>query len=503
MKAMVKALAITTLLALSCNAMPHGLGLDANHILASELPSQMLSTVPATHNVTGLDGCIREHRNELGFLEAPHDRTPCDPYGCTPGCGECLHGFRCTGGHRSKKNSGSCRSETCSNGEDPGCFRDAEGKGTGCISRRQPLRAQPDGSFKILHITDQHFGEATSSGKFQDDTSIRTLKYFAEKEKPNLVVLGGDQLTSAGIFDAHKTIWGKIANVLSERGIPHTAVLGNHDTEPFGWNTEIFQGRPDITRRDLMKFDASTLGSYSGWAPPELEPAGSVFIVDVKGPIGDDTVKLQLIHMDSGGMCKRTSGLCLDKKDTGNPDMQQDIRSQLPWLEKELRQRRLDHGRPVPSLLFIHIPLTAFNSAFTSGDDSLVGTGKCVGVKGEQAMAIDVGDAQLLRLAKNYSEIKAIIVGHNHCNDFCCKYGDNNLNLCFGRRSGRGGYGCLAKKSPRTGIADRHFGWAEGDIKGHKLGARVITFNQRDDSFKTYLRIHNDDKDETYGEHSM
>ena len=39
-----------------------------------------------------------------------------------------------------------------------------------------------------------------------------------------------------------------------------------------------------------------------------------------------------------------------------------------------------------------------------------------------------------------YTEIKAVIVGHQHCDDFCCKH--KNQYFCYGRHSGKGGYNC-------------------------------------------------------------
>ena len=56
-------------------------------------------------------------------------------------------------------------------------------------------------TFKILQLADLHFGEDewTDWGPEQDRKSIEALKYFIKAERPDLVVLSGDQVTGLNI----------------------------------------------------------------------------------------------------------------------------------------------------------------------------------------------------------------------------------------------------------------------------------------------------------------
>lgn len=52
------------------------------------------------------------------------------------------------------------------------------------------LKFRPDGTFKILFLTDLHFGEDAA----KDNQTIQLHRRFLHMEKPDLVVLGGDQV---------------------------------------------------------------------------------------------------------------------------------------------------------------------------------------------------------------------------------------------------------------------------------------------------------------------
>jgi len=53
-------------------------------------------------------------------------------------------------------------------------------------------------TFQIMQITDIHLGEAefTDWGPAQDEKTMKLLDKMFEYEKPDLIVLGGDQLTA-------------------------------------------------------------------------------------------------------------------------------------------------------------------------------------------------------------------------------------------------------------------------------------------------------------------
>lgn len=85
---------------------------------------------------------------------------------------------------------------------------------------------------------------------------------------------------------------------------------------------------------------------------------------------------------------------------------------------------------PLPSFGFFHIPLYQHRSVY---DPST-----CFGMK-EDGTSGQFRDAGLLDAMEKQGDVKAVFSGHFHGNDFCCPL--QGVELCFGRRTGYGGYG--------------------------------------------------------------
>lgn len=104
------------------------------------------------------------------------------------------------------------------------------------------LRAKEDGKFKIVQISDTHMvtglgvctdtidahGEPLPESE-ADPRTIDFLGGILDTEKPDLVILTGDQVHH-DIPDSQSAIF-KVVAPLIERSIPYAAVFGNHDDE--------------------------------------------------------------------------------------------------------------------------------------------------------------------------------------------------------------------------------------------------------------------------------
>ena len=93
---------------------------------------------------------------------------------------------------------------------------------------RPSLRFSPGtGTFKIMMLTDLHYGEAEPL----DAATDRLQAALLAAEAPDLVVFGGDQVSgwasngSAGFVERH---WRRAMAPVVAAGVPHSAVLGNH-----------------------------------------------------------------------------------------------------------------------------------------------------------------------------------------------------------------------------------------------------------------------------------
>lgn len=104
------------------------------------------------------------------------------------------------------------------------------------------LRAGRDGKFKIAQISDTHMVTGTGVCKDAidahgeplppseaDPLTVRFLERALDVEKPDLVVLTGDQIHH-DIPDSQSALFKVVAPII-ERSIPYAAVFGNHDDE--------------------------------------------------------------------------------------------------------------------------------------------------------------------------------------------------------------------------------------------------------------------------------
>lgn len=161
------------------------------------------------------------------------------------------------------------------------------------------LRLSPDNTFKLLQFADLHEGEGPDS--WGSATDARTESFLARaitSEKPDLVVFSGDQITGLNVFSNATKYYQRLSDLVDPT--PHTMILGNHDAEPYDGNGDQSDPGALTTRADLIAFDSSQPNSYSKLGPESLLPAVSTYVVDVLAA-HDDSVALQLVHLDSGG----------------------------------------------------------------------------------------------------------------------------------------------------------------------------------------------------------
>ncbi|GMH80073.1 hypothetical protein TrST_g2848 [Triparma strigata] len=317
----------------------------------------------------------------------------------------------------------------------------------------QQLRLTEQNSFKVLQFADLHEGEGPDSwGPETDERTESFLSRAIDLEKPDLVVFSGDQITGLNVETNATDYYQRLSDLVDPT--PHTMILGNHDAEPYSGNGDQSDPGALTTRSDLIAFDSSQPNSYTAVGPPELSPAISTYIVDVLSPSSSE-VSLQIIHLDSGG--GGMSEIILP--------------NQVAWLESELEKRREKNGRPVPSIVFIHIPFSEIETSKENGSE-------CFGVELDGVTPTD-SDGGLFSLLSNYTEIKSVFSGHDHCNSFCCKL--PTLSLCFGRHSSFGGYSC--------------------EKQAKEIGARVIDVQVKGEEVEinTWIRMYSGNVIEEHG----
>lgn len=303
--------------------------------------------------------------------------------------------------------------------------------------------------FTIVQLTDLHLGEAesTSWGPAADEKSLEVVRKILWYERPDLVVLGGDQLTANDV-DANATMYhDRLIKTLSDAAPPGSAtrwatIMGNHDDAPLETTTRdgrvVRRTKAKTSRIDLLRFDAAHPGSLtrhdattgrSDYVLPLRLPRNAAAATAASSPAVVVATRIFLLDSGGGSIPKE-----IDK-------------AQLEHVLNDLD----DSAASTPSVVFQHVPTVEF---YRSRDDDE----RCEGMRDDGVDALD-RDAGVVRTLVDRADARFLAVGHNHGNDYCCPALDDDddettsrrqkgsasssssFHVCFGRHSGYGGYG--------------------------------------------------------------
>ena len=99
------------------------------------------------------------------------------------------------------------------------------------------MKFNSDGKLRVMHVTDTHFEDYNAS------PSCWAIGYACDKEKPDIVVITGDNVQNCENPDDTKKLIDKLMTVFEERNIPVAVTFGNHDSEA-----------GPMTRADIMEY---------------------------------------------------------------------------------------------------------------------------------------------------------------------------------------------------------------------------------------------------------
>lgn len=288
------------------------------------------------------------------------------------------------------------------------------------------LQFRSDGFFKIVQFTDIHW----HNGEAADQQSAALIGAVAATESPDLIVLTGDILAGGGCTDAAASMQ-QVAEIVETCGVPWAAVFGNHDDE----------GSAD--RHALMAILSESPSSLAE-SGPEAVPGVGNYILPIRGRETESPAAL-LYFLDSGSYAGT---------EIGGYDWIK--REQIAWYLQESRRFTGEAGQPLPALAFFHIPIPEYDEVWDFHT--------CYGVKYENVCAPRINTG-LFAALHEAGDVMGTFVGHEHVNDF---WGDlHGIRLCYGRASGYNTYG----------------------REGFPRGARVITLQEGQRDFQTWLHL--------------
>ncbi|KAF2868026.1 Metallo-dependent phosphatase-like protein [Massariosphaeria phaeospora] len=290
---------------------------------------------------------------------------------------------------------------------------------------KPPLRIRKDGKFKIMQVSDLHL--STGVGACRDpepkdangghcEADPRTLDFVErvlDEEKPDFVVLSGDQVNGDTAPDAQSAMF-KIAALLAEHKKPYAAIFGNHDDEGA------------LSRGAQMSLYEQLPYSYSEAGSNMIEGVGNYYVEILAH--GTKHSALTLYFLD-------THSYSPDEAHYNGYDWLKP--NQINWFKTTasgLKDAHSHYTHTHLNMAFIHIPLPEY----TNKENDRVGQW----LEGVTAPKFNSG----FRDALVEQDVKAVSCGHDHANDYCSLSknqgtGDPELWMCYAGGSGFGGYG--------------------------------------------------------------
>ena len=265
-----------------------------------------------------------------------------------------------------------------------------------------------DGSdFKVVMFSDTHL-----NGKNEED--LMTVEHLIEnitREKPDLVIFGGDNVSSAVSYKRTK----EFCQLMENLGVYWATALGNHDGEG------IFK----YTKKQLAKLYSSYEYCLMKSGPEDIDGYGN-YTVNVLN--ADDTIKEIFFFMDSGEYASEEEKAMHEI--TGDSSYDGVKASQVQWY-KDKHDALTEEFGEFKSITVIHIPPYQSHFTLDMQDRYVYGTrneGIC-----------EAGyDSGLFDALKEKGSCQAVYFGHDHVNDFGIIY--DGILLSYIQSAGYGSY---------------------------------------------------------------
>ncbi len=189
------------------------------------------------------------------------------------------------------------------------------------------IRFNSDGKLKILHVADPHLANDKHF-----DASIWVIAEACDVEKPDLVVLTGDNVKPYDDPEETKKLINSLMNIFESRNIPVAVTFGNHDSEA-----------GPMSRKDIMDYYKTFSCTITADDSTDFKNCAT-FNIPVLASDSDE-VKFNVWVFDSGDY------------DEDEPRHYDRVRAeQIEWYkETSAKLQNENGGKNVNSVVFQHI----------------------------------------------------------------------------------------------------------------------------------------------------
>lgn len=284
------------------------------------------------------------------------------------------------------------------------------------------LTKAADKDFTVLNLTDIHWDiVAWKPGNREYETVVGTIRELINRTQPDLITVSGDLSWGMAVES-----YVAVADLLDSFGIPWAPVWGNHDYE----KPEVNQGAvEEFSKRQLCLFEAGEADLGCGNYTIAIQEKGRT----VAGLLMADTHK-GATYVDENGEEKGTWGRLYP--------------NQLEWIRQEAKQLNADTAliQHIPIFGFIEVSQAAYRADVDlkalALEESMAGIcwnpgyKDSVGVQHEGICSYPMDEGALE--ACQDAGIKAIIVGHDHNNNWIINH--KGIRMVFSLKTGPGCY---------------------------------------------------------------
>lgn len=274
------------------------------------------------------------------------------------------------------------------------------------------IKKNSDGEFRVLMFTDTHL-----KGNMElDNITVTYLVKNITEQKPDLVILGGDNVTYG--FNKKRNV--ELAELFENLGVYWATVLGNHEGDGF----------MSYTRENVIKLFSSYEHCLVKEGKADIDGYGNCTINILNA---DGTLREVFFLMDSGDYMTDESKLEYGVTDDG--EVYDGVKtSQVQWYKDKHDALEKEYGK-FRSVTIVHIPPYQAEREYAEGDF----------LYGEKREGVcESGfDAGLVDAMLEKGSAQAVYFGHDHVNDFGVMY--ENILFSYIQSSGYGAYNMQSK----------------------------------------------------------
>ena len=254
---------------------------------------------------------------------------------------------------------------------------------------KHKLTCNEDGSFRVLIIADTHMNVNANSWQVQNVKD--RIKILVDKVDPNLVIFTGDNTINSSSEDLLRANVAAITSYIEEKQIPWCHVYGNHDYEnalSTPYQQPIYESFEYCVSKNTE--GVSGQGNYV------------LGVYDTDGSLSSVIYLLDSGTYGPGGY--------------GYP-----TQDRIDWYKETSETlQAYNGGVPVNGMMAFHIPLVENHDAYENRTNTEI-VYEWDGQRNENICSSSY-DTNLLETIFERGDVKLIVTGHDHVNDYMFNY---------------------------------------------------------------------------------